>query len=126
MPALVKCTLDNMRIEDVAAHLGKSPTANGVNRDALATGVKPGIRAGLLSLVFHRSLELPKCFSGDLAMPNRRQPSRIAEAIVERSAGSESLAARVSDTFEFLCLSDGGAERSLAECHFRLTTGALG
>jgi hypothetical protein len=87
--------------------------------------VQPGIGAGLPSLVFQRSLELPKCFSGDLAMPNRRQPSGIAEAIFERSPGSESLAARVSDRFEFLCRSDGGAERSLAECHFHLTRGAL-
>jgi len=38
MPAQVKCALGKMRIEDVAARLGKSPTANGVNRDAPATG----------------------------------------------------------------------------------------
>ena len=103
MPALVKCALGKMRIEDVVARPGKFPTANGVKRDALARVVQPGIGAGLPPLVFHRSFELPKCFSADLAMPNRRQPSRIAEAIFERSPGSESLAARVSDTFEFLC-----------------------
>ena len=103
MPALVKCPLGKMRIEDVAARLGKFPTANGVNRDALARGSAIRNKCRTSPLVFHRSLELPKCFSGDLAMPNRRQASRIAEAIFERSPGSESLAARVSDTFEFLC-----------------------
>ena len=38
MPALVKCALGKMRIEDVAARLGKSPTANVENRDTLARG----------------------------------------------------------------------------------------
>jgi hypothetical protein len=38
MPALVKCALGKMRTEDVAARVGKFPTANGVNHDGFAKG----------------------------------------------------------------------------------------
>jgi hypothetical protein len=41
MPELVKCALGKMRIEDVAASVGKSPTANEVNRDASLRVVQP-------------------------------------------------------------------------------------
>jgi hypothetical protein len=47
MPALVKCALGKMRTEDVAARVGKSPTANGVNMMASLRVVQPGIGAGL-------------------------------------------------------------------------------